>query len=220
MTQKFQAFNPKNWERIEHFHYYSKIASTGYTINTELDISLLIETLKNTDYKFYAAYIYAVTSCINNHPEFRTSIVDEVPGYWNNLTPLYPVFHENDKTTSLMWTEYSNDFKIFHNDYLKDKNNFGENHGFLSKPGMPPQNCYIISCIPWISFKSFSLHNYGESNYYLPSIEAGKYYHSNKKILLPFSITIHHASADGYHVNSLLNDIQNKFINAADWLLI
>lgn len=39
-------------------------------------------------------------------------------GYYDFLPPLYVSFHEDDKTFSLMWTEYNDSFKIFYNAYL------------------------------------------------------------------------------------------------------
>lgn len=90
-------------------------------------------------------------------------------------------------------------------------------HGLLAKPN-PPPNCYVVSCIPWISFSSFAVHNYGEFNYYLPSVEAGKYYKKHDKTLLPLSITIHHASADGYHIHMFLKNLEQLCSRPEQWL--
>ncbi|MDD6024872.1 MAG: CatA-like O-acetyltransferase [Oscillospiraceae bacterium] len=38
--------------------------------------------------------------------------------------------------------------------------------------------------------------------------EAGKFYGEGDRILMPFSITCHHAATDGYHVNSFLESLQ------------
>ena len=61
-----------------------------------------------------------------------------------DITHLYGAFHDDDKTSSLMWTEF----------------------------------------------------------------DAGKFYESEGKLLLPLSLTCHHAAADGYHVARFLRQLQ------------
>ena len=39
---------------------------------------------------------------------------------------------------------------------------------------------------------------------------AGKFYEQNRKILLPLSITCHHAATDGYHVHRFLETLQQE----------
>ncbi len=73
-------------------------------------------------------------------------------------------FHDDNKTFSSIWTEYDENFSIFYENYLADVKEYGKNHGFL-KPN-PPRNCYTVSCLPWISFKSFTVHNHGLENYF------------------------------------------------------
>lgn len=82
----------------------------------------------------------------------------------------------------------------------------------------PPENAYTVSCVPWISFRSFSVHSYGDKPYYFPSVEAGRYYESGGRILMPLSITCHHASTDGYHVKCFLDDFRESADNFTRFL--
>lgn len=55
------------------------------------------------------------------HKEFRTCFNDDgVLGYWDEMIPNYTIFHDDDKTFSCIWTEYSNDFHVFYGKYLED----------------------------------------------------------------------------------------------------
>lgn len=73
--------------------------------------------------------------------------VDEVLGYWDST------FHEDDKTISLMWTEYSDSFSIFYKRYLENQQKYGSNHGILAQPEcLPPANSYTVSALPWVDF--------------------------------------------------------------------
>lgn len=181
----FQSIDIQTWPMAQAFHYYTQMAPTSYTVNVNMDVSFLRKELKTKGIKFFSAYLYLVTRAITRQQELRVAVKDGILGYWDCLTPAYPQFHEDNKTTSLLWTEYNDNFPEFYNQYLTDTKLHGESHGILSSKGVPPANAYIISCIPWFTFNSFSLHNHGIKDYYVPSFEAGGFTEtSNGKIIL------------------------------------
>ena len=216
---KFTPIDPKTWKRAELFGYFSQMAPTGYSMTVELDITKLLNTLKAAKCKFFPAYLWLVTKALNRQEEFKIAIKDGQLGYYETLTPLYATFHEDDKTFSFMWTSFSEDFTEFYQAYLENQRLYGDNHGVLAQKGLlPPENAYTVSCLPWVSFKSFSVHSYENKPYYFPSVEAGKYYESAGKILLPLSITCHHATTDGYHVARFLESLQKDMDNFETFL--
>lgn len=157
----FTPIDFQTWPIAQMFYYYTQMAPVTFTVNVSMDVTILRKTLKDKQLKFFPAYLYLVTRAIEKQPELRISKQDDVLGYWDFLTPLYPQFHDDDKTTSLLWTEYSKDFMTFYNNYIEDTKLYGNSHGFLSSKGIPPASAYVISCIPWFKFNSFSLHNHG-----------------------------------------------------------
>lgn len=165
--------------------------------------------LKAAGYRFFPAYLWLVTRTLGEQQEFKAAETDGVLGYYNVLTPLYAAFHDDDKTFSLMWTEYDDSFPAFHAAYLADKARWGGHHGVLAKEGqLPPPNAYTVSCLPWVSFRHFAAHSYERKAYYFPSVEAGKLYERDGKTWMPLSLTCHHAAADGYHVDRFLTALQ------------
>lgn len=207
---KFTPLDMQTWERGQMFYYFSKMAPTGYSLTVDLDITEMKSALKAAGMKFFPAYLWLVTRTLNCQTEFKIAEKDGQIGYYNTLTPLYASFHDDDKTFSLMWTEYDEDFKTFYQAYINHQKCFGDRHGVLSQCEMlPPENAYTVSCIPWVSFKHFSVHSYENKPYYFPSVEAGKYYESMGRILLPLSVTCHHAATDGYHVKCFLETLQS-----------
>lgn len=214
----FQPIDMTTWPMAQAFYYYTQMAPTSYTINVTMDVTILRKTLKQRGYKFFPAYLYLVTRAIEKQKELRVAVNEGVLGYWQSLTPLYPQFHEDDKTTSLLWTEYDICFQSFYDSYIEDITKHGSSHGILSSKGMPPANGYVISCIPWFTFNSFSLHNHGIKDYYVPSFEAGAFVEAGGKITMPLSITVHHATTDGYHLKEFLEDLQTNMNEPKSWM--
>ena len=204
----------------ESFYYYSQIEPASYSLTVEIDVTKSRKHLKSKYLKFFPTYLYIVSKVLNNHKEFRVGLKDNTLGYYKYIHPAFPQFHKDDKTTSLLWLNYCDDFNTFYNNYINDTKKFGNDHGILTSKGIPPKNTFIISCIPWFSFSDFSLHNHGIKDYYFPSFEASKFIESNNKIIIPLSITVHHATIDGYHIKEFLEDI-NELINTCEnWIKI
>ena len=72
------------------------------------------------------------------------------------------MFHEDDKSFSMMWTEFDPDFSIFYRAFTEKQARYGNNHGSLAQPETPPPaNAYTVSCVPWVNFQHFAVHSYG-----------------------------------------------------------
>lgn len=206
----FTPIDMKNWPRAQMFYYFSKMAPTGYSLTINADITEMRRTVRKADLKFFPAYLWLITKNLNRQTEFKIAEQDGVLGFFDTLTPLYASFHEDDKTFSLMWTEYTDSFSDFYLTYIKNAKCFGNNHGILCQPQTPPPaNAYTVSCVPWIGFTHFAVHSYENKPYYFPSVEAGKFSEQNGRIIMPLSITCHHAVTDGYHVNCFLESLQD-----------
>jgi len=218
MEPKFYLIDMKTWPRAQMFYYFSQMAPTGYTINVTVNATATRHALKERGLKFFPAYLYLVTRTLSQQSEFTTAYMDDQLGYWDALTPLYAVFHDDNKTFSFLWTPYNEDFTTFYNSYIEDTREYSHVHGVLDKPDTPPPSCYTVSCVPWISFDGFALHCYNLGKYYFPSVEAGHISESDGCISMPLSLTLHHAAKDGYHVQQFLLELERLFNKPSCWL--
>ena len=198
------------WPRSQMFMYFSRMAPTGYSVTVDVDVTGLREALKTKVFMFFPSYLWLATKCLNEQQEFKIAQKDGVLGYYDVLTPLYASFHEDDRTFSLMWTEYDSDLNVFHRCYCENQQAFANNHGVLCQPGTPPENAYTVSTVPWISFRHFAVHSYDNKPYFFPSVEAGKIRKEGRHEYLPLSLTCHHATTDGYHIHLFLERLQQE----------
>jgi len=44
--------------------------------------------------------------------------------------------------------------------------------------------------------------------YYFPTVEAGRIFEKDEKIMMSLSMTMHHATTDGWHVKQFLDDLE------------
>lgn len=219
MNSDFYIIDMKTWPRAQTYNYFTETVSTLiYSINVTMDVTILRNTLKNKGLKFFPVYLHLVTRAIGRHPEFLMAIQNDTLGYWKCRTPYYPILHDDDKTITFLWTEYDEDFGTFYKNYISDIEEYGKDHGILSSKGAPPSNNYIISCIPWFTFNSISMHLQNAKNYYAPVFEAGGFTEMNGIITMPLSITVNHAAVDGYNVKEFLEELQRMMNYPEEWI--
>lgn len=214
----FHPIDFNEWYRKEYFYYFTKMLPTGYSISVEIDITNTYNIIKKANKKFFPAYLYVASKLISEQQEFKIATLDNQIGYYEVLHPSYACFHEDDKTMSNMWTEYNDDFEIFYNNYMDDQNKYASNHGILAKPDMPPQNNCMIGMLPWIKFSSYTPVPYADLNMYFPVLQAGKFFDKDGKKMMPLSITVHHAVADGYHVSLFIEKFQKHMTYPEKWI--
>ena len=205
----FTPIDLRTWPRAQVFTYFAKMAPTGYSLTVDMDVTAMRAALKAAGLRFFPAYLWLTTRCLCEQTEFRLAEREGKLGYYDTLTPLYATFHEDDHTFSLMWTPYDEDFRRFHAAYLDNQRHYGGQHGVLAQAyRLPPENAYTVSCVLWISFRHFAVHTDMSKPYYFPSVEAGRFEEREGRLMMPLSITCHHAAADGWHVQQFLTSWQ------------
>lgn len=200
----------ENWPRKEHFEYYTKKLKCSYSSTISLDVTHFKDEVKKRELKYYPTFIWCVAKVVNSMIEFRMCTDEEGnPCYWDYVNPSYTIFHDDDNTFSDLWSYYDEDFNVFYKNIINDINTYKDKKGVKIKPDQPP-NFFCLSCSPWTDYTAFS--TIGQEPCLFPIISFGKITQAEDKYKMPFTVTIGHASADGYHTGKLMNDLQ-EFIN-------
>lgn len=209
----FTEIDMKNWERAQTFRFFGVTNPTEFSVTSELDVTDFVAAVKENGYKFFPAFMWAVTREINKQKELRTTESDGKLGYYDKLCAGFPVFHEETKTITNLWIDCSDDFSEYCREYEDIMEKFGGNtKRFFARRDLPtPPNTFVLSCIPWLNFTHFSTTNISGKPHYLPSVDSGKYVEKNGRLMMPISITVHHAVTDGYHVSVFFEGLQKTF---------
>ena len=215
---KFHPIDVNSWGRKPYFEHYLNNVRCTYSMTANVDITLLLAVLKNKGVKLYPAMIHMITTVVNRHREFRTCFDAEGRlGYWDNMSPSFTIFHDENKTFSTVWTPFCDEFDAFYRRYIADMEMYGGVMQFAAKANEPP-NSFPISCIPWVSFTGFNLNVYAEGTYLLPIFTIGKYAKQDNQIQLPLSVQLHHAVCDGYHAGVMFQELQQRADQCEEWL--
>lgn len=209
----FKLIDVSKWKRQEYFDYYLNQVPCTYSMTLNLDLTHLLMEIRRSDIKLYPTMIYLISTIVNQHEEFRTSMdSNKQVGVFDLLHPSYTVFNKTSQTFTNIWTSYEVLFSEFYELYLRDVKDYGEVEKFLAKPNVPA-NVFYISSIPWVNFTGFNLNLPKVTDDLLPIFTIGKYVEQNDKVWLPIAIQVHHAVCDGYHLCKFIHDLQDAMNN-------
>ena len=201
----FSKIDIKKWKRAECFQHFMTNNPCTYSMTVKLDIT----RIRQANTKVYPAMLYAITKVVNRHEEFLMALDGSgEPGFYDEMHPVYTVFHKDTELFSNIWTEWHSQYEDFLKAYEADIKAFGSVQAMEAKPNTP-ENAFPVSMVPWASFDGFNLNIKNTYTYLSPIFTMGKFYQEGDKPLLPFAIQIHHAVCDGFHVCRFINELQD-----------
>ncbi|MFD0557888.1 chloramphenicol O-acetyltransferase type A [Stackebrandtia endophytica] len=205
------------WPRREHFEHYRHTSPCTYAMTVELDVTAFIEALRESGRKTYIAQIWALATVVNRHDAFKMCLTEDGnPGLWQVINPAFTVLNRRTETFACVWAPYDSDFTAFHDVAASLLERHADATRFFPQ-GDLPANVFDVSSIPWTSFTGFTLNIRDGWEHLAPIFTIGKYVERDDRTLLPLSVQIHHAAADGFHTAKLLNELQD-LLTHPDWL--
>ncbi len=206
---KFNKIDLENWGRRECYLRFTEETPCTYSITVNLNITKFLLQTKNKKLNFFPCFLFLLSNTVNRYDEFRMGFdADNNLGFYEQLNPLYAVFHNETQTFTSVWSEYNNDVDIFMQNYADDMSIY-RGDAKNSKP-LNGKNYFNVSSIPWTSFTGFNLNLQRGYDYLLPVFTVGKYFTDNDKTLIPLAIQVHHAVCDGFHVSRFANALQDS----------
>lgn len=204
-NDRFVLINRDEWARNDEFNFFSK-GGCNFNTTANIDITKLYQYAKNNNLKVYSVLVSVTIKIINKHQEFKFGYQNEKLGYYEVVHPIFYQLMDNHNT-KMLWAEYSEDIDVMVSRIEQAKTKWASKQ--IYKPQETPPNTVMISCLPWFTTTSVSFELQYGFHFLAPIIIYGCFKKENDKIIIPLSIYVNHLVADGYHVCSLLQDLQN-----------
>ena len=206
----YRKLDLDHWSRAGHFAYYRRQIRCGYSMTVSLDVTDALHFSRVNHCRFYACMVYAATAVVNRMEAMKMMLCpDGSPGVWEEVHPNFTVFHQDDCTFSDLWCHYHPDFASFNREFQETVETYGSVHGVKGREEQPA-NFFCISCVPWVEFTGLQTYSAGGDPNLFPIITYGKYHEEHGRFLLPLTLTIAHAAADGYHTSQFFAKLQEQ----------
>ncbi len=193
------------WERAEHYKFFHAMDYPQYNICMDVDITSFLEKIKEKKLPFYYAMIYAAMAAANEVEAFKYRIHGDEVVIHEVLHPSFTDLAQGSELFKFVTVELEPTLEAF---VRKAKEKSEQQKKYLPFEEMMRDDLIYITCIPWISFTHLSHTINLRKDDAVPRISWGKYYRQGDKVLLPYSVQVNHALADGFHVGKYIEKLQ------------
>ena len=214
---QYKIIDKNKYYRKETYRRFTEDCKCSISMTSRIDVTDLVAYSKETDTKFYINFLYLLTKVLNSRDDFKMDYwykTDELVCY-DVINPTHYVFHNDTETCSPVYSEYSEDYKTFYNNIVKDSEKAKETRDCSHYDDSHP-NWFDASFIPWVSYDSLNLELPDGYLYFPPIINWGKYREENGKLMMPVTVRLNHAIADGYLLAYVFRTLEkeiNAFVN-------
>jgi len=197
----------KNWNRKEHFEFFSSFDEPFFGIVSEVDCTKAYKFSKNINRSFFAHYLHKALTAVNEVPEFKYRILDgEVVVY--DKAHSAATIARPDGTFAFSFAEFDNDFSKFQKRLNKEIEEVQNSTGLRLSKDSQRLDAIHISSFPWHKLTGLTHSRNFKYPDSVPKITFGKMYPIGEKYKLPIAINAHHGLMDGFHVAKFLDVFQ------------
>ena len=211
----YKVIDKETYYRKGVFRHFTEDCKCSTSMTARIDVTRLVEYSKKTDTKFYINFLYLLTKVMNSRDDYRMQYLwqtDELICY-DVVNPIQYVFHEDTETCTPVYTTYCEDYKEFYRNALEDVEKAKQTREYLLDSANHP-NWFDASYVSWLSYDSLNVELPDGYIYLLPIINWGRYREENGRLMMPLTVRLNHAVADGYllaNVYRLLDKEIDKF---------
>lgn len=206
MEYRYTKVNLNQWDRGALFQRYIDNMRIVMSLTVEVDVTNLLSFARRHGLRFYPSMIWAVSKAVNAHDEFKygwDSRGDLIR--WEFISPSYVDFHKEDQRFTKLATAFSEDLFEFHARFMADQEKYKDLRAFAEDQ---PPNFFDVSCLPWVRYQHFDVHVFDEGKFLAPVVTWGKYELEQGKYVMPLTMNLHHAVADGFHISRFFIETQ------------
>ena len=196
------------WNRAMHCQIFRNSVQPQYGVTFELDITNFLRRIRERGYSFTFSFVFAVTKCANEIKEFRCRFWEGKPVIYDKINTSFTYLDNDSELFKVVNVEMQDTIEEY---VLLATNTVREQKEYFTAP--MGNDIYQFSSFPWVSFTHISHTESGKKDNATPMIDWGKYFIRNEKVILPFSIQVHHSFVDGVHIGKLANLLQEYLDN-------
>ena len=207
----YKVIDRETYYRKGVFRHFSEDCKCSTSMTARIDVTDLVNYSKEAGTKFYINFLYILSKVLNSREDYKMGYLwqtEELICY-DVINPTQYVFHEDTETFTLVYTEYQVDYKAFYENALQEMEKAKNTREYgLDLENHP--NWFDASCIPWLSYDSLHIELPDGYLFFAPIVNWGKYRRENGRLLMPVTVRLNHAIADGYLVANVFRLLQQE----------
>ena len=207
----YKVIDRETYYRKEVFRHFSEDCKCSTSMTARLDVTELAACSRRTGTRFYLNFLYLLSKVLNSREDYRMGYLwqtDELICY-DVIHPTQYVFHEDTETCTPVYTHYDPDYGRFYAAALRDVEAAKRTREYALDMENHP-NWFDASYLPWLSYDSLNLELPDGYLSFAPIVNWGKYREENGRLLMPVTVRLNHAVADGFLIANVFRLLEQE----------
>lgn len=210
----YKVIDKDTYYRKGVFKHFTQDCKCSTSMTARIDVTELVKYSKMTNTKFYINFLYILSKVLTSRDDYKMGYLwqsEELICY-DVINPIQYVFHEDTETCTPVYTKYYDNYEKFYEEAVKDTEVAKATSEYALDAENHP-NWFDASYISWLSYDSLNVELPDGYLYFLPIINWGKYRKENGKLMMPVSVRLNHAIADGYLVANVFRLLEKEILD-------
>lgn len=210
----YKVIDKESYYRKGVFRHFSEDCKCSASITARIDVTELAEYSRRSDTKFYINFLYLLSKTLNSREDYRMGYLwqtEELVCY-DVIHPTQYIFHEDTETFTVAYTTYSESYTEFYENALRDAEEAKKTREYGLDAANHP-NWFDASYISWLSYDSLNIELPDGYLFFAPIVNWGRYREENGRLVMPVSVRMNHAIADGYLIAGVFRRLQKEIEN-------
>lgn len=207
----YKIIDKETYYRKGVYRHFTEDCKCSTSMTARIDVTELIGFSKKTDTKFYLNFLYLLSKVLNSRDDYKMDYLynsDELICY-DVINPCHYVFHEDTETCTTVHSLYCEDYSTFYKSALADLEEAKKSRDYTFDNKKYP-NWFDASYISWLSYDSLNIELPDGYLYFPPIVNWGRYREENGRFMMPVTVRMNHAIADGYLVANVFRLLQKE----------
>jgi len=196
----------ESWSRKHHFHTFKDFADPFFAICAEVDVTALKQRAERDATSFFLLSYHLVLRAVNAVEAVRYRIRGDQVVVHDTIHGHCTILNADD-TFSYGYFSYFDDYDRFRSSAESALAALAHEPVLAPPPGR--DDVVHSSVIPWVHFTSFEHAKTLAPGDSIPKIVLGKYTPRGGRLIMPISVSVHHALMDGIHVGHFFRAYQS-----------
>ncbi len=183
------------------FRHFAEDCKCSVSMTERIDVTELYAYSRKTETKFYINFLYLLTKTLNAREDYRLVYRYQTQELllYDQINPIQYVFHPDTETFTVAYTEYCAEYPAFYDRCADDLALAAQTRAYgLDSTNHP--NWFDASYIPWRSYDALHVELPDGHLYFPPVVNWGKFREEAGRLMMPLTVRLNHAAADGYLV--------------------
>ena len=207
----YRVIDKETYYRKGVFRHFSEDCKCSVSMTARIDVTELAACAQKSGSKFYIDFLYILSKVLNSRDDYKMAYLwqtDELICY-DRINPTQYIFHEDTETCTPVYTTYYEDYDLFIQKAAEDIEHAKQTREYCLDAAAHP-NWFDASYISWLSYDSLNVELPDGYLYFLPIVNWGRYRRENGRLVMPVTVRLNHAVADGFLIANVFRLLEKE----------